>query len=113
MSTFQCDRKFASPGDRRQEDRQARDGVAARGGARQACEKLGNVIEQSAKAGRVAAILLVHAGTPAIEEVHVVAGLGKLCTRMFVPAAVTLNAVNEDDDAARFAGREVFAKFPA
>src|SRR5262249_53495268 len=109
MPAFQRDRKRAPPRNSRKKNFQATECVVARRGAGQSGQKLRDVVEQSAKAGRVAALLSVHAGTAPIEEEHLIARLGKLGAGVFVPASMALDAVYEDDDAARRAGSSVSA----
>ena len=71
--------------------------MAARDGPRQRLKILREVIEQSAKAGAIAASHIVEAAAAAVEKRDAVAGLAEHRARMFVPAAVALDAVNEDD----------------
>src|SRR5262249_25758617 len=113
MPAFQRDRKLAPPRDSGKKYFQATECVVARRGAGQSGQKLRDVVEQSAKAGRVAALLSVHAGTAPIEEKHLIARLGKLGAGVFVPASMALDAVYEDDDGARRAGSCVSAVLPA
>src|SRR6516225_6717359 len=113
MPAFQCDRQLAPPRDPRQKNPEATERVAARRGAGHCGQKFRDVVEQSAKARRVATLPGVHAGAAPIEEEYLVARFGKLGTGIFVPAGMALDAVDENDNAARRAVGSVSAVLPA
>src|SRR4029077_20145724 len=103
MPPFQGDRELAAPRDCPQENGQARHTIATRRRAGQSRQELGNIVEQPPKARRVAARLLIHARTAAIEKVDLVAGASELCAGILVPSRMALNAVDKDHRAARLA----------
>src|SRR5262249_9808280 len=76
-------------------------------------QKLRHVVEQSAKRRTITAVLRVDAGTTPVEERHTVACLAQAVARILIPAAVTLDAVQTDDVAARRRRRQVAPVAPA
>src|SRR6266496_2231032 len=64
-------------------------------------KELGNIIKQPAEARRIAAIPVVQAGAAPVEEKDGESRPGEVLTRVFVPAAVTLDAMHADGAAER------------
>src|SRR5207248_424041 len=74
---------------------------------------LGEVVEETPKAGGVAAVGIVHAGSAPVEERHAAARAGQLGAGMFVPASMALDAVHEHQFRPRRARRGVAPIAPA
>ena len=79
---------FAAPGDAGQKDGQPR--------GTKLLQKLGDVVDQPRETGCVAPRRSVQTGAAPIEEPHRKPRLGQTRTGADVPAAVTLDAVDED-----------------
>src|SRR5207247_2388374 len=89
VAALQGHAQLAAPGDRYQKYRQP---LALR---LERLQELGEVVEQAPETGCFATGLLVQAGATAIEEEDAETRLAELVAGVFVPAAVALDAVNE------------------
>src|SRR5206468_2913199 len=81
--------------------------------AAQVAQELGQVVQESAEAGGIAALFLVHAGTPAVEEIDGETGRAQAGARVRVPAGMALDAVQAHNPGQGSAGGPIAAKLPA
>src|SRR6516225_7886514 len=96
MAATQACGKFTAPRDRQQHHRRAVFGLR-----QPAIDEIGDVIEQAAKARRIAAIALVQTRTAAIEVIDRVSRRAQAAARVLVPATVALDAMQANDVGAR------------
>src|SRR5947209_15546097 len=104
MAILQGDAELAAPRDRTEEPRLV---------GRECLQALGDVVQRPPETWQVAAGFRVQSAAAAVEEVDLVTGGGDLRTRPRIPAAVALDAVQEDHPADRFGRRGVAPVVPA
>jgi hypothetical protein len=107
MAALQRGNGFAAPRNATQEYRQHRLLLPQR------LQELGDVVEQAAKARRVTARLSVLPGAAAIKKRHGEPRLAEPLAGMLIPAGMALNAMHENNPAARRAGGRIVAVMTA
>src|SRR5581483_6827939 len=79
----------------------------ARSRSSQRFQKLRQIVEQSPKAGCVAASVLIQAGAAPVYKRYAESCSAQTFTRVLIPTSVTLNSVNANDVCPRWAVRQV------